>query len=154
MMRGSRQDCLDSNEQWWASTSSRGQIGGWGNFGPRARASSRAIWLGLLCQLLMRGKVPGVCVNCRWWGHHLVENFSVGGITQPANLNRASKSHSLPRHASGASEKSIYLVWCGTLCNMLTPTVWNQLNLVQTPWLETKPLFQMCLFQAGKQNEK
>lgn len=37
---------------------------------------------------------------------------------------------------------------------MLTPTVWNQFNLVQTPWLETKPLFQMCLLQAGKQNER
>ena len=34
----------------------------------------------------MMSKVPGVCVNCRWWGHHLVEKFSVGGITQPANL--------------------------------------------------------------------
>jgi hypothetical protein len=104
----------------------------------------------------MMRKVPGVCVNCRLWGHHLVEKFSVGGITQPANLiglpkTEPDKNQSLQRYASGASEKLIYLVWCVTLCDMLTPTVWNQLNLVQTPWLEKN---QMCLFQASKQNER
>lgn len=45
VMRGIRQDCLDTNKQLWASTSSLGQTEGGGKAGGSVAISAREPWL-------------------------------------------------------------------------------------------------------------